>query len=137
MAFKKFSVNTHVFLGDGVIEQIEDQALLRGAKKILLVADEGIAKIGIVDRVRDHIDSKRFIVTLFTEVQPDPTVKSVDRGAETARKNGCDLVIAVGGGSSIDAGKGIAVVATNGGSAADYEGLDKYKNPPIPLFAVP
>lgn len=137
MAFKKFAVNTHILIGDDVCAQIGEQASLRGATHILLVSDEGVAQAGIVDRVCKHIDTSVFKVTLYTEVQPDPTVKTIDKGAVLARESGCDLVVAVGGGSSIDAGKGISVVAPNGGSSADYEGLDKYKKPPIPLFSIP
>ena len=137
MALKKFAMSTRVFMGENVCEQIGLQAELLGARKILLVTDEGLVKAGIVDKVLEHIDKEKFKVTLFSEVKPDPSVTVVDKGASVAKANGCELVISVGGGSPIDAGKGIAVVATNGGSSADYEGLDKYNKAPLPLFAIP
>jgi len=92
---------------------------------------------GIVEKVLEQIDRTRFTVTVFDEVEPDPSVKVVNKGASLATDTGADLILAVGGGSPIDAGKGIAVVATNGGSSADYEGLDKYSAAPLPLFAIP
>lgn len=137
MAFKKFAMSTNVLMGEGVCEQIEAQANIRGASKIMLVTDEGLVKAGIVDKVLANIDKSKFEVTIFDEVKPDPSVKVVDKGAAIASQKGVDLIIAVGGGSPIDAGKGISVVAINGGSAADYEGLDKYTKPPLPLFAIP
>jgi len=130
-------MDTRVLMGEGVCDQIGAQADLLGAQKILLVTDEGLINAGVVDKVLACIDRDSFDITVFSEVLPDPSVKVVDKGADTARENGCDLVLAIGGGSPIDAGKGIAVVATNGGSSVDYEGLDQYTKAPLPLFAVP
>ena len=137
MAFKKFAMSTRVLMGANVCQEIAPQADLLGARKILLVTDQGLTKAGVVDKVLEHLDPKKFDVTVFSEVKPDPSVKIVDKGASVARDNACDLIISVGGGSPIDAGKGIAVVAANGGSSADYEGLDKYTKTPLPLFAIP
>ncbi|NIA14340.1 MAG: iron-containing alcohol dehydrogenase [Nitrospiraceae bacterium] len=137
MVMKKFAMNTSVLMGENVCEQIGAQADVLGARKILLVTDEGLQKAGVVAKVLQHIDKTKFAVTVFAEVKPDPSVKTVDQGAAIARENGCDLVISVGGGSPIDAGKAIAVVIANGGSCADYEGLDQYTEPPVPLFAIP
>ena len=137
MVFKKFAMSTNVLMGEGVCQQIQTQADVRGASKIMLVTDAGLVKAGVVDKVLAHIDKSKYEVTIFDEVKPDPSVKVVDKGAVIASQKGIDLIIAVGGGSPIDAGKGISVVATNGGSSADYEGLDKYTKPPLPLFAIP
>ena len=137
MAFKKFAMSTRVLMGQNVCEQIAAQADMLHSRRILLVTDEGLLYAGVVDRVLKHIDSRKFELTIFSEVKPDPSVKVVDKGAALARDKKADLVISVGGGSPIDAGKGIAVVATNGGSGADYEGVDKYTKSPLPLFAIP
>lgn len=136
MAIKKFAMSTSVLMGENACEQIETQLSVFGAKKIMLATDAGIVKAGIVGRVLDNIKDKDTVV-VFDEVQPDPTVKVVDRGGAIARSEKCDLIIAVGGGSSIDAAKGISVVATNPGSSADYEGLDKYTAAPLPIIAIP
>jgi len=137
MAFKKFAMATNVLMGENVCEQIPAQARLFGAENILVVTDKGLVDAGIVDRVLAHIDPAGCNITVYDEVLPDPSVKVVDRGGELARQRQCHLVLAIGGGSPIDAGKGIAVVATNGRSSADYEGMDQYAEEPLPLFAVP
>ncbi|MBN1257586.1 MAG: iron-containing alcohol dehydrogenase [Planctomycetes bacterium] len=137
MAFKKFGMNTQVLIGENVCEQISMHAEKLGARNILVVTDEGLVKAGIADKVLQHIDKDKFQVKVFSEVQPDPSVKVSDKGAEIAKQMKCDLIIAVGGGSSIDAGKAMALVATNGGSAADYEGIEQHTKTPLPLFAIP
>lgn len=137
MSFLKFAMGTKVLMGDGVCGQIILEAEIAKAKKALIVTDTGLENAGIIDRFLNYIDTSKLDVTIFNEVLPDPSVKTVDKGAELAREEECDLIIAVGGGSCIDAGKGISVVAVNGGTAADYEGLNRYGKPPLPLFAVP
>lgn len=137
MALKQFALSTRVLMGDNVCENIAAQAQLRGARNLLLVTDETLVKAGVVDKVLRHIDQDKFTLTVFSEVKPDPSVKVVDQGAAVAQESACDLIIAVGGGSPIDAAKAMAVVATNGGSSADYEGLDQYTTPPLPVFAIP
>ncbi len=137
MAFKKFAMNTNVLMGEGVCDQINVQAELMGLKRALLVTDGGLVRAGVVERVLEVIDRSKLDVVVYDEVEPDPSVKVVDKGGGIAREKGCDLIISVGGGSSIDAGKGIGVVAMNGGSSVDYEGMDKYGKAPLPGFAVP
>lgn len=137
MANLKFAMRTKVLMGKDVCNQIMVEATLIGAKRALLVTDEGLEKAGIIDRVLRHIDKEKLKVIVFNEVKPDPSVKVIDKGSKFAKDNNCDLVIAIGGGSPIDAAKGISVVTTNGGSCADYEGLNQYNNAPLPMFAIP
>ncbi len=137
MTFFKFGMGTKVLMGENVCEQIMSEAEILGAKKALLVTDQGLEKAGIIERILKHIDENKLEVIIFNEVKPDPSVKTIDKGGALAREKGCDLIIAAGGGSPIDAGKGISVIANNSGSSADYEGLNQYKKPPLPLFAVP
>jgi len=74
---------------------------------------------------------------LFDQVEEDPGVRTVAAGVETFKAEGCDLVIALGGGSPMCAGKGIALVAANGGVLTDYEGFNKAQSAPYPVIAVP
>jgi alcohol dehydrogenase class IV len=137
MAFLKFAMRTKVLMGEGVCRQIMVEASQSGVKKALLVTDEGLVKAGIIDRVLRHIDKNILKVVVFSDVKPDPSVKAIDKGSRIVKENNCDLIIAVGGGSPIDAAKGISVVASNGGTCADYEGLNQYKKAPLPMFAIP
>lgn len=77
------------------------------------------------------VDSK-----VYDGVQPNPTIKNVNAGLDILHSNECDCVISLGGGSSHDCAKGIALLATNGGKIADYEGVDVSKKPQLPLIGI-
>ena len=132
-----FHMPTKILMGEGVTNEIGSEAKIIGAKLVLLVTDEGIRKVGILKGIILSLEDAGIQVDIFPEVMPDPTVKLVDKGAAIVRRKKHDLIIAVGGGSSIDAAKGISVMANNEGSVCDFEGVDKFANQPLPIFAVP
>ena len=74
---------------------------------------------------------------IYEGVVTEPTTQQVQEGLDVYKKENCDLIIALGGGSCLDAAKGIAVLATNGGRLQDYEGRAKVKKPKAPLIAIP
>ncbi|WP_232466924.1 iron-containing alcohol dehydrogenase, partial [Alcaligenes faecalis] len=73
---------------------------------------------------------------IFDKVQPNPTVGNVNAGLDALKAHGADLIVSLGGGSSHDCAKGVALVASNGGKIADYEGVDKSAKPQLPLLAI-
>ena len=100
----------------------------------MLVTDPGVAAAGLVDRVLPLLGD----VVVFDEVRPNPDVELVDRAADAYREAGCDGLVALGGGSSIDTAKSIGVVAVHGGSIARYEwGHDPIEQRIPPLVAIP
>jgi len=132
-----FHIPTKILMGEGVVGEIGDEARAFNASRVLVVTDEPIRQAGILEKVTDSLKSAGLAVNIFAEVVPDPTVALVQRGAVVFKEMGCDLIVSVGGGSSIDAGKGISVMATNDGSIIEFEGVDKFKKAPVPMFAVP
>lgn len=108
-----------------------------GGTKTLIVTDAGILASGILDIVTESLDKADIQYDTFSEVVQDPTLENVSDGADLCQKNGFDSVVAVGGGSPIDAAKAICAMATNDRSAADYEGMDQFPNPALPLIAIP
>ena len=110
-----------------------------GAKRALIVTDKGITGAGLLESVfaRSLTPLIEFIV--FDDVEPNPTDKTIDRGAEAARMGRADAVIAIGGGSPIDAAKGIAVMAVNEGSVEPFcgAGVDPWPVQPLPVIAIP
>jgi alcohol dehydrogenase len=137
MAYTKFAMGTAVFMGAGCRGALDAQAALLGGSTALLVTDKVLVRAGVVAKVLSSLAPRGLKVYVFDEVAPDPAVSTVDAGGAMAREKGCDLIVAVGGGSPIDAAKGISVVATNGGSCADYEGMDRYRRAPLPVIAIP
>lgn len=107
-----------------------------GFKKALIVTDKVLVKIGLVKRLTDILDKAEINYVIFDETKPNPTVKNVEDGLKMLNENNCDFIISIGGGSPHDCAKGIGLVATNGGSIKDYEGVNKSKKPIMPLVAI-
>ena len=106
-------------------------------KKIQLVTDKGVVDSGTLDYLFKPLKGAGIDSIVFDDIAYNPTIQSVDKAAEQFKNENCDGVIAVGGGSPIDAAKCVGVLATNPGSAADYLGVDQVKNPSVPVICVP
>ena len=74
---------------------------------------------------------------LFTDIEPDPSHKTVEKAYRVYQKNKATALLTLGGGRTIDVGKAVGILATNGGRIHDYEGIDKFSNPPLPIIAIP
>lgn len=105
--------------------------------KVLIVTDATLVAIGLVDRITASLDRVGLRWSIYSGVEPDPTLAHVEAGSVQLEREGCQLVLAVGGGSSMDAAKLIAAMATNPGPADKLEGIMKVKRVPLPLFAIP
>ena len=132
-----FTIPPTVITGIGASEKVGESAQRLGAKKALVVTDAGIAKLGYADQIVAQLKSVEIDASIFAEVTPDPTLQNVNDGMRQYRDEGCELIVSIGGGSSIDCGKAIAVKLTNDGELADYMGVDKIPNPGASLIAIP
>jgi len=136
---RSFEVPTAVKHGLGAIANLADEARKLGMTRPMLVTDKGLVQAGIVAEATSVLDANGLGYALFDEVMANPPIALVDRAAQIYAEEGCDGLIGLGGGSSMDAAKSIGVVAVHGGSIRDYEWDDP--NPlvkPIPpMIAVP
>ncbi|OZI13374.1 L-threonine dehydrogenase [Bacillaceae bacterium SAS-127] len=123
-------------LGRGVVNETGARLAGLGAKKALLVTDAGLHGLGISENIAKIIREAGVEVAIFPKAEPNPTDKNVAEGLEAYHAENCDSVVTLGGGSSHDAGKGIALVAANGGKIHDYEGVDVSEKPMVPLVAI-
>lgn len=123
-------------MGEGALDSAGGQIKELGFKKALVVTDAVLVKIGLVKRITDLLDKIGVGHVIFDETKPNPTVANVCAGENIFKQNECDFVISVGGGSPHDCAKGIALVCANGGSIKDYEGVNKSKNPQVPMVAI-
>ena len=105
-------------------------------KRALIVTDKVLIEIGLVNKVTELLDSNNIEYIIYDETKPNPNVKNVDDGLHILKENNCDFVISLGGGSPHDCAKGIALLATNGGSIKDYEGVNMSSKPQLPLIAI-
>lgn len=108
-----------------------------GVKKLLIVTDAMLVKLGIVGQVTAALDAAGVGWSVYDGVEPDPTSDQVSAGLSILRRDGCDGVLAVGGGSPMDAAKVMAAAATNDKPLKKLEGLMKVRRAPLPLYAIP
>lgn len=135
MAF--FGIPSRILSGPGAFDNLADEIKGLGAAKPLVVTDPGMAKLPPLEKARGLLADAELPWTAFTGVHPDPTMQNVVDGLAMLRQEQCDAVVAIGGGSSIDCAKAIAVMATNEGSIRDYAGIGKITSPGLPLVAAP
>lgn len=132
----KYLVPEIVF-GAGVLDEVGHAARRLGAVRPLLVTDDGIMAAGWGEQAQQHLADSGLCATTWSGVTPNPKDHEVVAGARAYVESGCDVVVAVGGGSAIDAAKAIAVLVSNGGDIFDYEGIDRIPRPIPPLVAAP
>lgn len=124
--------------GAGRSAELADRLKAKGATRVLVVTDEGIVAAGIAERIESVLRAGGLAVARFTDVKSNPTVQNVDAGAAALHAAGADAVVAVGGGSPIDAAKIIVAAAANGCSAHDFmTGARAIERVGVPLVAVP
>ena len=136
-----FDIPAKLRFGCGVMDEIQ-KAALPGKRLMVVSGGKTIRRNGTLQRLLDMVQNKAEFVQLFDEVQANPTLDSVMKGAALARENAVDCVIGLGGGSAMDTAKGIAAMAVNEGSLWDYtasgSGAGKsMTNKPLPLIAIP
>jgi alcohol dehydrogenase class IV len=126
-----------VFNGQGSALSMMQQLPILGFKKPIIITDSFLAGSGILDGIKNTLGECGVEFVVFDGVLPDPAFDQVQAGVLQATKEACDCVIAVGGGSVLDAAKMVALVVTNPGELKDFDGIQKAKNPGLALFAVP
>lgn len=132
----KFHAPEIVFGIDSMAEAAH-AALRLGGQRPLLVTDPGLIEAGWVDELVDHLRDQGVQAQVWSALTPNPKDHEITAGHEFYRSRGCDVLIALGGGSVIDAAKGIAILAANGGDILDYAGVDKATMPIPPLVVLP
>ena len=139
MTIEKFVLNETSYFGFGAREVLPEEIKNRGYKKVLVVTDKSLFEIGLTKKVTDKLEEAGIEYTVFSDVKPNPTVKNVKDGLEVCRNFGADVIVAVGGGSSIDTAKGISVVMTNPDreDIVSLNGLSNTINKGMPLIALP
>lgn len=131
-----FFITTVNLMGVGCYKETGAQIKTLGAKKPLIVTDKGVTAAGITQKILDIAREAAVEAEVFDETVPNPTDKNVADGLKYYNDKGCDSIISLGGGSSHDCGKGVGIVATNGGKINDYEGIDQSTKAMPPFIAI-
>ena len=139
MSIEKFVLNETSYFGFGAREVLPEEIKNRGYKKVLVVTDKSLFEIGLTKKVTDKLDEAGIEYTVFSDVKPNPTVTNVKDGLRVCREFGADVIVAVGGGSSIDTAKGISIVMTNPDreDIVSLNGPSNTVNKGMPLIALP
>ncbi|RFA34014.1 alcohol dehydrogenase [Virgibacillus dokdonensis] len=135
-----FEIPTTIKHGIDSIQSIGNEVKQLGVSKALLVTDPGIYEAGVTQPVETHLKKAGIEVVVFNKVEPNPPVRLIAEGSKLYKEKGCDGLIAVGGGSSMDTAKGIGVEATHQGSVLEYEAAEGKKpleNRIPPLTTIP
>lgn len=132
----KFQAPEIVF-GPGALAEAGYAARRLGARRPLVVTDPGIVEAGWADLLLRHLRAAHLEPVLVTEVTPNPKEVEVAAAWTTYAERGCDVVVGIGGGSVMDAAKGVAILAGNGGSILDYRGVDQVAERIPPMLMIP
>lgn len=136
LELRKFVAPEFIF-GAGAIDLVGQYARNFGARRALVVSDPGIMETGLSSRIAEILAGDDIDCTVFSAISANPRAEEVMSGAHQYAENGCDIIIAVGGGSPMDCAKGIGIVTTNNRHVLDFEGIDNVEIPGPPLICLP
>lgn len=134
---RTFLVPPLVITGSGASEKVGEESKKLGVEKGLLVTDEVLSKLGVLEGIKKGLSENGIQFAIYDKISAEPTVEFVNEGLKAYKENGCDFLLAIGGGSAIDTAKAISAMATNTGSIEDYKGLNKIVEKGAPLVAIP
>ena len=132
-----FRTTRRILFGVGAVEKIGAEAQLLKGKKVLVITDSGVIQAGLLEGVEKSLQAANIPFALFDGVEPDPRIEVVEKSVEKAKKEGIDLIIGLGGGSSLDIAKVTSIMITNSGKIDGFFGIDLVPNPGIPVILVP
>ena len=126
-----------LFVGESSCDELCDMLINEGSTNVFIVTDAVLNKLGIPAKVTDYLDSKNISYKVYDGITPDPTFKVVEEGLRISVDAKCDSIIAIGGGSVIDAAKMIAMSQGNHCKPQQLIGILKARKPSVPLYCVP
>jgi alcohol dehydrogenase class IV len=132
-----FRTTRRILFGPGAVEKIGTEAQLLKAKKVLIITDTGVIQAGLLEAVEKSLQAVGLPFVIFDGVEPDPRIEVVEKSVEKAKKEGIDLIIGFGGGSSLDIAKVTSIMITNTGKIDSLFGIDLVPNPGVPVILIP
>lgn len=136
-AIWNFNTAGSLVFGRGAVDQLGDIAARLKAKRVLVVTDEILTRVGITEQAVAPLRAAGITTEVFAGCKPEPPVEVIREAADAARKFAPDLLVGLGGGSNMDAAKLVAVLLAHGGDATDWVGDSRVPGPVFPLICVP
>jgi len=136
---RRFVLNETSYHGKGAITEIANEIIARGFKKAFVCSDPDLIKFNVTQKVLGVLDNAFIAYEVYSDIKPNPTIQNVQTGVNAFKQSQADCIVAVGGGSSIDTAKAIAIIANNPEFAdvRSLEGVAPTKNKCVPIIAVP
>lgn len=136
---KKFVLNETSYFGKGAREELATEIKNRGFSKVFLVSDKALVEAGVTAKIEEVLNKASIPYEIYSDVKPNPTIQNVTDGVRACWLSEADVIVAVGGGSSIDTAKGISIVMTNPDRAdiRSLNGLSNTVNKGMPIIALP
>ena len=139
MAVNRFVLNGISYHGHGAINEIPGIVKAKGFKKAFVASDPDLVKFGVSAKVTDLLAENGIEFELYSDIKPNPTIENVQHGVDAYKASGADFMITIGGGSSMDTGKGIGIIVNNPDfyDVRSLEGLSPTTNRTVFTIAVP
>jgi alcohol dehydrogenase class IV len=132
-----FRTTRRILFGAGSAEKTGTEAQLLKAKKVLIITDPGVIQAGLLEGIEKSLQSVGIPFAIFDGVEPDPRIEVVEKSVEKAKKEGINLIIGFGGGSSLDIAKVTSIMVANPGKIDSFFGIDLVPNPGMPVILIP
>lgn len=135
----RFVLNEKSYHGAGAVKEIATVIKSGNYKKVLVCSDPDLLKFGVTKKVTDVLDENGIPYDIYSDIKPNPTIENVTHGVQAFKESGADVIVAVGGGSSMDTAKAIGIIATNPefSDVRSLEGVAPTKHKSAPIIAVP
>lgn len=139
MAVNRFVLNGTSYHGHGAINEIPGIVKAKGFERAFVVTDPALVEAGVAAKVTDLLAANDIDFVVYSDVKPNPTIENVQHGVDAYEESGADFMISIGGGSSMDTGKGIGIIVNNPDhyDVRSLEGLSPTKNRTVFTIAVP
>lgn len=134
---KLFQTTRRMVMGPGSLKRIGEEVRRLNAKSVMVITDQGLVKSGIVSTLETLLRKDEIVVSRYDAVDPDPGYEIAVRAAESTKQVNAELVIGIGGGSSLDIAKTASVLATNSSDVESLFGIDMVPKPGLPMILIP
>ncbi len=137
MTISSFLCPTTIFMGEGSYQKISEIVRKLQCRRVFIALDGALVSSDFFAQIKRLLADESVEISIYTEIEPDPSAHTVEKAFEVCQAHQATVLLAIGGGSTIDVAKAVGILATNGGRIHDYEGIEKFSTPPLPLIAIP
>jgi alcohol dehydrogenase len=137
MDISSFFCPTRLYMGAGAHRKIGELVRQYACERMFIAIDAALVDSEFDTGIRRLLADAGVQIATYSDIEPDPSAHTVAKAFEACQAHGATMLLAVGGGSTIDVAKAVGILATNGGRIHDYEGIEKFSTPPLPLIAIP